>query len=116
MNLKMNLLPQILKAWCATFLMDFPFLRSANVGMVRYRRTCIKKVLPIDRQLLCSDTVEFTGANLFGNSLSADIKEVSELNKISRSVRGSARGFRSRFRGFPRFVRGRQIEKMTFLV
>lgn len=84
------------------------FLGSANVGMVRYRRASVKKDLPHNMQLLCSDSVEFSGTNLFGNSLSSDIKEVSELNKITQSMRGSFRGFRSRYRGFPRVMRGRQ--------
>ena len=79
---------------------------SANVGMVRLRRANIKKELPHNMQLLCSDTVDFSGQYLFGNSLSSDIKEVSELNKITQSLRGSFRG-RSRFRGYPRAFRGR---------
>ena len=78
---------------------------SANVGMVRYRRANVKKDLPLNMQLLCSDSVSFSGSNLFGNSLSSDIKEVSELNKITQSFRGLSRGFRAR--GFPRISRGR---------
>lgn len=82
------------------------FLGSANVGMVAKRRSLIKKELPSTMHLLCNDSVEFSGSNLFGNSLSNDIKEVSEYNKISTQLKG--RGSFTRGRGFGRgrFFRG----------
>lgn len=74
------------------------FVGSANVGMVKRRRQLLKKELPPNMHILCQDAVEFSGANLFGDSLSTDIKEVSELNKTSGQLRGRGRVF-NRFRG-----------------
>ena len=78
------------------------FLGSANTGMIKARRSFLKKELPPNMHLLCNESVEFSGSNLFGDSLSSDIKEVSELNKVSSQLRGrgSVRGrgvFRSNF-------------------
>lgn len=64
------------------------FLGNANVDMVKARRSLIKKELPSNMQGLCQESVSFSGSNLFGDSLSSDIKEVSELNKISGQLRG----------------------------
>ena len=86
------------------------FLGSANVGLVSKRRSLLKNDLPLNMQLLCRDSVGFSGSNLFGNSLSSDIKEISELNKLYGQFRGRARGRgffpRGRGRGSFRGVRG----------
>lgn len=88
------------------------FIGAANVDMVTFRRSCIKKDLPNNMQLLCSDSVDFSGDFLFGNSLSSDIKEVTELNKISQSLRGGHHGNRARGRNFPRFIRGQNYSRV----
>ena len=83
------------------------FIGAANVDMVFLRRSCVKKDLPANMQLLCSDSVDISGDLLFGKSLSTDIKEVSELNKISQTFRGVSRPTRFRGRSFSRAtVRG----------
>ena len=66
----------------------------------------LKKELPQNMHSLCSESGKFSGSNLFGNDLSADIKEVSELNKISQQLRGNNRFFRGRGRGLRGSVRG----------
>lgn len=81
------------------------FIGSANVHMVRTRRQFLKNQLPSNMHLLCQDSVEFSGTNLFGDSLSSDIKEVTELNKISGQLRG--RGNHRGYRGTGRFNSGR---------
>lgn len=81
---------------------NLTFIGSANVGIVRKRRALLKNELPLNMQLLCQDSVSFSGSNLFGNSLSTDIKEISELNKLYVQFRGRGRG-----RGFPMRGRGR---------
>ena len=68
------------------------FVGNANMDMVKIRRSFIKKELPSNMHGLCLDSVSFSDTNLFGNSLSSDIKEVSELNKISGRLRGRVRG------------------------
>ena len=77
-----------------------------SVGMVKQRRSLLKNELPPSMHPLCNDLVSFSGSNLFGDSLSTDIKEISELNKLSSQLRGRAtfrtiRGSRSRG-SFPR--------------
>jgi len=97
------------------------FIGSANTSMVQYRRNCLKKDIPQSMHPLCADSVSFSGKNLFGNDLSGDIKEVSELNKMSQQFRTISRPFRGRvFRGvsrgqrtfLPRF-RGRGRGRIT---
>ena len=78
------------------------FLGAANVDMVSLRRSCVKKDLPANMQLLCSDSVDSPGDLLFAKSLSIDIKEVSELNKISETFRGVSRPTLFRVRSFSR--------------
>ena len=78
------------------------FIGAANVDMVSLRRFCVKKDLPANMQLLCSESVDFSGDLLFGKSLSTDIKEVFELNKISQTFRGASRPTRFRGRSFSR--------------
>ena len=91
------------------------FLGSANFNMVQKRRSLIKDELPSNMHLLCQDSANFSGTNLFGDSLSSDIKEVTELNKISSQLRG--RGFTRRGRGrFPlRGGRGYPFKRRGFL-
>lgn len=90
------------------------FLGSANVKMVQHRRSCVRKELPINMQSLCRDSVEFSGSNLFGNDLSADIREVTELNKISHQLRGGvARRVKGRG-GFRGAARGTGIQSFKF--
>ena len=43
-------------------------------------------------QSLCCEDSDFSGSNLFGENLNSKIKEVSELNKISKDIRGRGRG------------------------
>ena len=81
------------------------FLGTANVRMVQHRRSGLKVDLPKSMHPLCADNIIFSGANLFGNTLSSDIKEVSELNKISQSFRGSTRRFRGRGQWTPKSTR-----------
>jgi hypothetical protein len=85
------------------------FLGSANIGMVNKRRALIKNELPPNMQLLCNGSQDFSGSALFGNTLSSDIKEVSELNKVSNYFKGRGRAFyRGGSRGMIRrgFTRG----------
>ena len=87
-------------------------LGSANVGMVNKRRSLLKKELPPNMHMLCNDSREFSGSLLFGNSLSNDIKEVSELNKIAYQLRGKSRGYsRGGFRGVTRGGSGRVFKR-----
>ena len=92
------------------------FIGTANVGMVQKRRSLVKQELPPSMHLLCQDSVEFSGSNLFGNCLSSDIKEISELNKISSQLRGRGRGisFRGRGTNLLRGFRSRGIQKRGF--
>ena len=62
---------------------SFIFLGNDNVGMVKVRRDNVKSVLPKHVQGLCSDSVEYSSVNLFGDSLKTSIKEVSALNKLN---------------------------------
>ena len=68
------------------------FLGSANAGMVKCE-------LPMSMQGLCRDSIGFTGSNLFGDNLNSSIKEVSELNKVSKncSVRWQGKNNSPRF-------------------
>ena len=78
------------------------FLGSANAGMVKFRCQLVKRELPMSMQGLCRDSIGFSGSHLFGDNLNASIKEVSELNKVSKTVQFAARGRitrRSSFRG-----------------
>ena len=94
-----------LKKCIRTLADSLAFTGSANVHMVKTRRDFIKKEMPKTMQALCGDGFEFSGSYLFGNNLTAAIKEVSELNKVSRgmNVRGRARGRGGFFRGRARF-------------
>lgn len=91
------------------------FTGAANVSMVHYRRSSLKKELPPNMHLLCQDSVGFSGSFLFGNELSSDIKEISELNKISQRLRGFRGTFRGRGRGRFRGSRGRGYYTSTYL-
>ena len=82
---------------------SFIFLGNANVGMVKGRRDNVKSALPKHMQGISSDSVEFSSANLFGDSLNNSIKKRSELNKLSTSLH-SRGGFRGRL-----FRRGRPM-------
>ena len=74
-------------------LSDSPvFIGSANVALVNRRRMQMKKDLPQNMQGLCREDSDFSGSNLFGENLNSKIKEVSELNKISKDIRGRGRG------------------------
>ena len=67
------------------------FIGSAYYFMVQYRRSCLKMDQPQSMHPLCLDMVDFSCEHLFRNDLSADIKEVTELNKISQQLRGFPR-------------------------
>ena len=87
------------------------FLGAANVEMVNKRKDLIKADLPKSMQGLCKEG-EFSSSLLFGDNLSAKIKDMTEENKVNSKVvvqrpfmnRGSARG-RSFY--MKRGVRGR---------
>ena len=83
------------------------FLGSANVNMVKSRRKLVKKVLPNHMHGLCSDTIQFSSSNLFGDDLNSSVKEVSELNRISRSFQPRGIPVRGRRGQFSRGSRGR---------
>ena len=74
------------------------------MNLVKIRKDFVTKELPQNMEGLCGDGVEL----LFGDNLSSSIKEVSELNKVSRAINNrfiNARGrgvSRGRFRGFRR--------------
>ena len=73
-------------------LSDSPvFIGSANVALVNRRRMQMKKDLPQNMQGFCREDSDFSGSNLFGENLNSKIKEVSELNKISKDIRGRGR-------------------------
>ena len=78
---------------------SFIFLGSANVDMMKVRRESMRRNLPRNMQGLCGDSVEFSSSHLFGDNLNSSIKDISELNKISSSLkqRGSSNN-RSNFR------------------
>ena len=79
------------KSLVTTLSDSLAFLASANVAMVQHRHSCLKFELPRNLHLLSSEMVEFSGTNLLGNSLSSDIKEVTELNRISQQVPGPSK-------------------------
>ena len=90
---------------------------TANVNMVKLRKDFIKKELPKNMEALCGEGVDFSGSLLFGDNLTSSIKEVSELNKVSRGFanrRGYVRG-RGFVRGRGRFMRrpGRGLKRYT---
>ena len=68
------------------------FIGSANVALANRRRMQMKKELSQNMQGLCREDSDFSGSNLFGENLNSKIKEVSELNKISKDIRGRGRG------------------------
>ena len=75
-------------------------LGSANVGMVNMLSSHSEKELPPNMHMLCNESREFSGSLLSGNTLSTDIKEVSELNKIVYQFRGKSRSYsKANFRG-----------------
>ena len=104
-----------INAMITTLADSLNFVGSANVGLVKARKALIKNDLPNNMQGLCQETDEISASYLFGDNLNARIKEVTELNKVKRTVfsdnrgkRGSIRGrFRGRFRGFSRGNYGR---------
>lgn len=81
------------------------FTGTANIRMIKTRREAIKKELPKSMQMLCGENVQFSGSNLFGENLVSSIKEVSELNKVSKEIQNKG----LRFRGGRGFTRGRGI-------
>ena len=87
------------------------FLGSANCGMVQKRRDFLKKDLPPNMIGLCRESVPFSGSNLFGENLNSEIKEVSELNKVSQSLRFRGRGV---YRGRASIRRGRWMPRRGF--
>ena len=78
---------------------SFLFLGCANLAMIKQRRDNIKRDLPLAMQGLCKEDVGFSSTLLFGDNLNSSIKEVSELNKISHSLK--TRGFKP-YRGYRR--------------
>ena len=87
------------------------FLGAANVEMVNKRKELIKADLPKNMQGLCKEG-EFSSSLLFGENLSAKIKDMTEENKVNSKVilqrpfmnRGNARGRSFNMR---RGIRGR---------
>jgi len=75
------------------------FLGSANAGMLKARRENVRRDLPKNMHGLCRDDVQCSSTLLFGENLNSTIKEVSELNKISSSLRPRG-SFSGRSRGF----------------
>ena len=75
------------------------FLGAANVEMVNKRKELIKADLPKNMQGLCKEG-EFSSSLLFGENLSAKIKDMTEEKKVNSKVilqrpfmnRGNARG------------------------
>ena len=92
------------------------FLGTANVELTSVRKETVKRDLPLNMKGICAFSEEYCPDFLFGNDLNTKIKEVSELNKIKKTVsnpinfrggKGFARG-RGSFRGRglgPRFLR-----------
>lgn len=89
------------------------FLGCANVGMIKIRRENVRRDLPKNMQGLCREEVEFSGSQLFGDNLNATIKDVSELNKISTSLKPRGiRPSRGQRRGVPFRGRGRVLKRL----
>lgn len=80
------------------------FIGAANLHMVKARRDTIKRNLPPKWQGLAREDAEFTGALLFGDNLSQNMKELAEVHKDVQDLRGSPRfPFRGRARSmYPR--------------
>ena len=81
------------------------FIGSANVNMIRTRKQLMKRDLPSKMQPLCSEGLGFSADFLFGENLSLQLKEISELNRVTSGFRQSSfrypmRGSRGNLRGF----------------
>ena len=80
------------------------FLGSANTGLLDHRKLNIKGDLPQTIQPLVKQGV-VSPRFLFGDDLSAQLKEVSELTKMSSQLHGPS--YRAGYRGGFRGTRGR---------
>ena len=92
------------------------FIGSANFNLVQTRKDFLKPDLPKNMQGLCREEVKFTGTELFGDDLNSTIKNVTELNKVSNSIKGFSKpgpSYQNRgnsfghFKSRGRFIRGR---------
>lgn len=83
-----------MKEWGSTAL---ALLGKANIWINTRRRELHKKDMHPSLHYLCSPNIPFTD-QLYGDSMIKDIKDIQEINKISRNVaRGRGRGRGGRF-------------------
>ena len=77
-------------------------LGQANKWLNIRRREVCKKYMDPKLHYLCSTSIPYTDL-IYGDSMIKDIKDIQEMNKISRNVaRGRGRGLGN----VPRFMRG----------
>ena len=86
------------------------FLGSSNMNLIKIRKEGMKLDLPKRMHGLCSDLTEISCEFLFGDNLNAAIKEVSEINKISDTMKRRQNFTRSFGRGSTR-ARGRPFRR-----
>jgi hypothetical protein len=85
-----------------TLIDAFTFLAAGMKEMNVKRRELLKPDLNASYKLLCAPTVPMT-AELFGDDLSTQVKDITEANKTARSISRGTRGGRGRF---PRYRGG----------
>ena len=86
------------------------FIGAANISMIKKRKDLLKKDIPKKFQGLCQDHVSFSSSQLFGDNLSAQMKQVGDFCKVSDDFKFAQRGrSRSFLRGRPRFGRNRSF-------
>ena len=86
---------------------QYRFIGAANVDLSAKRKLLIKRELNSDMKNLANDQ-EVSSGKLFGEDLTASLKENFELNKVTRKFYGghSVGKFRGRFNG-RKAMRGR---------